>query len=261
MLSFFAPFEELAKHVQTFVPREELIVYGYVREHFKTQQQELPPTDMMGLFTSWFTFSIIDSFDKTLTDQSIIFDPSNERKIKGDGKKYSAVAIGKLIVEKGEKQQWKFEFFGDGVPIIGIVDTEPNGKRGWHSDTVFEGYNGYGLELGNWDLFANHDSRERDLKNYMHQFGLVERYEEEGDIHFMKDPLILTMELDMTQAKSKQGTLKYFVENQPICDGVKQVRTDGVFANIAYDDIDINKKYRMAVRIVVFDKDQWIESL
>eukprot|EP01084_Bolivina_argentea_P065086 118648_1 len=131
--------------------REELAMYGYVREYFRLQRQECPANDIIDFFVSWLTFSIMDFFDKTISHSSIAFDLENDRRIKGDGKKPEATAIGKLIVEKGCIQQWKFKFLEAATMIIGIVDIETPKKETTRL-TPFQGYDGYVLELCNYDL-------------------------------------------------------------------------------------------------------------
>ena len=61
---------------------------------------------------------------------------------------------------------------------------------------------------------------------------------------------MITMELDMTQTQSESGVLKYILHNKPK-DDIKQIRTDGEFTNIAYNNIDIDNKYRLALVLVI----------
>ena len=69
------------------------------------------------------------------------------------------------------------------------------------------------------------------------------------------------MELDMTQTESNNGILKYIIHNKPK-ESVKNVRTDEIYSNIAYDNVDIEKKYRMTVcfdNCEVDISNKWIE--
>ena len=56
----------------------------------------------------------------------------------------------------------------------------------------------------------------------------------------------------MTQIEQESGVLKYNMQNEKK-NTVESVRTDGKYTNIAWDDIDIEKKYRVAVGIYVHD--------
>ena len=72
--------------------------------------------------------------------------------------------------------------------------------------------------------------------------------------------LNITMELDMTQAQSDHAVLRYIIQNDPAED-VLQIITDGEFTNIAWDTIDIEKKYRVVVGIVQYKKHKWVELI
>ena len=53
------------------------------------------------------------------------------------------------------------------------------------------------------------------------------------------------MELDITPKENKKhAILRYILHHEPKTD-VNLIRTDGVYTNIAYDNVDINRKYRM----------------
>ena len=70
---------------------------------------------------------------------------------------------------------------------------------------------------------------------------------------------IVTIELDMTQTQSKNGILKYIIRHEKGED-VATIRTDGEYTNIAYDNVDINKTYRLAVSLNCC-KESWCELI
>ena len=67
---------------------------------------------------------------------------------------------------------------------------------------------------------------------------------------------LITMELDMTQTAG--GILKFVIHNEPN-KKVNQIRTDGAYTNIAFDDIDITKQYRFSFCFGRSGCDKWIE--
>ena len=58
----------------------------------------------------------------------------------------------------------------------------------------------------------------------------------------------MTMELDLTQKKSDNGVLKFIMHHKPKRN-VNLIKSDGIYSNIAFDDIDIDKEYRAAFDI------------
>ena len=53
--------------------REELLVYGYIKNYHKHNNIELPPNDLILLFVSWIRLT--DYFDQDLSHKDIEFDP------------------------------------------------------------------------------------------------------------------------------------------------------------------------------------------
>ena len=78
-------------------------------------------------------------------------------------------------------------------------------------------------------------------------------------------PVMVTMQLDMTQQENDHGLLR-FVLHHGMNKDVKEIQTNGEYTNIAYNDIDITKKYRMAFAVFQdpFERhhgDKWCELL
>ena len=110
---------------------------------------------------------------------------------------------------------------------------------------------GYGLETDSCQYLYHDDDdggNHGDLENYAHQFQAYPR------------PLVIMMELDMTQDVKEHGILKYIIHNEKKED-VEIIRTDEEYTNIAYDDIDIDKKYRHPVSIPLRQERKWVELI
>ena len=223
--------------------REELLVFGYIKEYHKSNNIELPPNDIVLLFVSWIRLR--DTFDKNMIPKEIIFHPEIDTKFNHkDGGGWASL-IGTIVVEKGIKQSWKFK-----TPkwtIIGIIDEEIAKSSTIITDFTNLKYKGYGIQTGQWGYYHRSSRFDGSLKQYVDQF-------EAGPASFM-----FTMELDMTQTQSEYGVLKYIIHAKPR-DGIKQIRTDGEYTNIAYDNINIDRKYRLGVAITVAPGG-WIELL
>ena len=106
-------------------PREELLVYGYIKEYHRSNDLALPPNDLILLFVSWIRF--LDSFDRDKCHGDIEFHPDNDKKFKGDhinfGGVFASVA-GKLVVEKGMKESWTLKMQAQEVMICIMDDTK-----------------------------------------------------------------------------------------------------------------------------------------
>ena len=70
----------------------------------------------------------------------------------------------------------------------------------------------------------------------------------------------ITMTLDMTQEKGEHGILSFEYHMKPK-DYINEIKTDGKYTNIAWDNIDIDKKYRIAFSIFNTAADKVIELL
>ena len=220
--------------------REELLVYGYIKEYHKANNMDLPPNDLILLFVSWIR--LMDTFDKNMIPEDIVFDPEIDTKFKREATNkflsdaYASV-IGTFVVTKGIKQNWTFKVHGK-YPLIGIINENTIKSNKIIKDFTDEFHNGYGIQIaGDWHFFhGNEYDYDGSLTKYVNQFQLYPR------------PVIITMQLDMTQTENKNGILKYIIHNE-MREDIKQIRTDGEYTNIAYDNIDINNKYRLAFAI------------
>ena len=109
--------------------REELLIYGYVREYHREHNIDLPPNDLILLFVSWI--KLMDSFDKALVHPDMQFDPDICTKFKRIGKSPDGYAslVGTYIIEKGMKETWTFKINPKAnYPLIGIELTSSKQK-------------------------------------------------------------------------------------------------------------------------------------
>ena len=188
---------------------------------------------MKKIFDSWSvcdanSTSAIATFDKDFNKQ-IMIDPATDSRCTRKGTDLNFVsAIGSIVVKKGTKQIWKFKT-DIARPIIGIINDailKSNVNITDHTNTI---HKGYGLQLGSWNTFHDTDSGATGhIIQYASQFKA------------QQPPFNMTMELDMTQAKNKNGILTYIIHNETNKD-VKEIRTDDKYTNIAFDNIDINE--------------------
>ena len=54
--------------------KEELLVYGYIKEYFQLRKENLPPNDIIVLLISWI--ELIDTFD----ENNFFSDGSSQKK-------------------------------------------------------------------------------------------------------------------------------------------------------------------------------------
>ena len=232
--------------------REELLVYGYIREYHKANNIELLPNDLILLFLSWT--KLMDSFDKNKVHEDVAFHPEIDTKFKRTSYasgSYAAV-VGTFVVDKGVKQSWKLKIDA-GAVLLGIMDDEIIKSKTNISDLTDTKHKGYGLASGSWYIFHDSDTKQDgSLETYMNQFKVKDIYK--------SFTMTITMELDMTQRQNKHGILKYIIHNEPK-ENIKEIRTDGLFTNIAYDNININKKYRLVLAVGTLSCNEWIELL
>ena len=132
--------------------REELLVYGYIREYHKANNIELPPNDLILMFVSWT--KIFDSFDKNKTHKDIAFHPEIDTKFvrTSQASGHYAAVVGTLVVDKGSKQSWKFKIDA-GAVLLGIMDDEIINLKPNICDLTDTEHKGYGLASGSWYVF------------------------------------------------------------------------------------------------------------
>ena len=228
--------------------REELLTYGYIREHHNSNNIELPPTDVILLLVSWIT--LIDAFDTNKVPRDIQFEDENEARFQRTDTSIEdwVSVVGSYVVQKGSKQLWSFKTIAKAI-IIGIMDDELIKSNDEIYDYTLFADGAYGLHILTWDKYQRvcHGS----IAKYATQFKLWD---------FFDDSIVIkiSMELDMTQKENKNGILKYIVHNETK-KSLSEIRTDGEYTNIAWDDVDIDKKYRLVVAVSQFACGESIE--
>ena len=191
----------------------------------------------------------MDSFVKDKAHQYIIFDPESETKIQCDAANDSyAGALGSIIVKKGMKQCWTFMVdAGTKYVQFGIMSTDVIESIDVIEDNLDKIHKGYGLMVPIYITLHGRGAADKDIQQYVEQFEINPRTN-----------LIISMELDMTQKENSNGILKYIIHNE-VKDDIETVRTDDKYSNIAYDNVDINKEYRMSVSFDWQACDAWIQ--
>ena len=113
------------------------------------------------------------------------------------------------------------------------------------TDFTDQNFNGCGLSTASWSCF--HRQADTEIG-----FSLLD-YSEQFDIDTDNGkPLVITLELDMTQIDNDNGVLTYIIHNKPKDDS-QGIRTDGIYTNVGSTNIDISKRYRLAVAISRYD--------
>ena len=231
--------------------RTILLVFGFVREYYTSLQRDLPPHDIIKLFSSWLSFS--DYFDPklshpTITIELVKHDQFGEcQKLKSTAKDFELVsAIGNAIIMKGEKQRWVFQInnksgFAGTSLIIGIIDAERVKSVAYIEDFTDSENKGYGLHIRG--MFKYHAS---DLE--------IDGHFEYGYQFECKEDDLITMELDLTQEDKDDGILRYIIHSASK-HADNEISMEGQYSNILYDNIDINRKWRAAVSFENHDED------
>ena len=227
---------------------EELLIYGYIRKYFDSIKQELPPNDIILLFVSWII--LMDTFDRIKSHKQIDFASDTRiRRIDNGTYGYRCV-VGTRIVEKGDKQIWHIKC-DTGLALLGVVDhafIESMQDIDDHTSTKYEEVaKGYGVGLNSFAKCQCEGPPYNDFI-YSQQF------------HFDDDPRLITMELDMTQKHNDNAILSYIFYNK-LKEDVETVQTDGEYTRIAWDNIDIDNKYRLAISISAMNDEKYIQLL
>ena len=212
----------------------QLVSAGFARQiHIS------PPIDIVRYLSEWI--AVMDEWDTTKCHPKIVISREDLLDAKGRPFVENAHCIervdlgythwyhsyGKEVVEKGQKQQWTFQFRSckdeASVSIIGIIDEE-------HIDPLLdnfclkEEYGGYGLET--WNNTFVHSSK-MFISSAM------------GTSWFCEHA-VLRMELDMT-SKEGEPVLSFCMCNR-----------NGVIQNkVVWDEahIDADRRYRLCVSL------------
>ena len=195
---------------------------------------------------------LIDKFDRTNCDKKIIFASDIcVSKIKGHIE--SSCAVGTLIVAKGDKQSWICQVkLGTGIVGNETIQSKGDGNIGNH--IYYE--TGYGIALSKeGDMVKSHNEDNEGDGWVTPAYGL-----DYGEQFKKEDGFLMTITLDMTQQKGDHGILTYEFHMEPQ-DHINKIRTDGVYTNVAWDDIDIETKYRIAFSIESKCSDNTVQFL
>ena len=215
--------------------RKNLLTFGFVRSYCKDHGIPFLPEDIVGLFIAWFMLN--DHFDKNRCHPAIALETDDEYeilKIKDvdTSKAFIYSAVGSSIVKKGQKQTWKFAVYKAEFQI-GIIDEEIlKSSNEYVTDFTDTEWKGWGLYVYAMTKYHSSETNEGSF-TYGEQYKLSQT-----------ESTSITMILDLTQATNKNGVLSFEIEGEKHLDIPNATK-------ILYDDLDINKQYRMATAIQV----------
>ena len=214
--------------------RKNLLTFGYVREYCKLQNISLLPDDILELFVRWLLFG--DHFDENKAHPGIQLEwtENGVQKIslkapEPENYEYYG-AVGHLIIGKGEKYSWKFQMQHSTPRIqIGIIDDAILNlyQNEAVCDITDTKWSGWGIYLLNTSKYHN------DVDDGFFYLKWNYRLEDEYN-------LILT--LDLTQ---NDGILSIDFEAEKAEKAVEAAQSKE--DSYLYSNLDVNKKYRMAV--------------
>ena len=219
--------------------RKNLLFYGYLREYFASISMELPPDDLMKMFASWMMLNV---FDQDKSDKNIEFQTdtciSKTLAIEPSYDDNYGCAVGSMIIEKGNKQSWICKIDPHFISVVvGIIDNNTVETKENIGDHTEAGNDGYGIGLNSFGKFHNTEGFGWYLNSY--RFDYANQFQK-------KDGFLMTITLDMTQEKGDGGILLYEFHMKPKS-YVNKIETDGKHTTIAWDDINIDRKYRIAI--------------
>ena len=200
-----------------------LLVFGYVRREYCTEDNMEFPADLTQLFSKWFL--LIDHFDKNKLHQTLRLETDTKITKKATQMIYAS-AFGTFLVSKGQKHCWTLHL-SNSFALIGIIANDIIESKKEICDFSDSEHEGYALSLGLLNKYHASDSRSDGIFEYAQYF----------NIKFSSEPIIVSMELDLTQRRSDKGLLSYTFHMEQ-CKELENV------SNIAYDDIDVDKSYR-----------------
>eukprot|EP01084_Bolivina_argentea_P073621 133587_1 len=225
--------------------RKRLLVFGFIREYCQHDGNKIfLPNDVIQLFNAWLTFT--DYFDKNKSNSEILIERITDNKqlqyqkitikdVISDIFSY-ATAIGNTVIAKGQKYLWKFQMLTEARNtdiLIGIIDTNMFKQNDEVDDFTNASWKGYGLYL--YSMLKYHASQNEHDGTFYY-----------GEQFNYSNNDIISMELDLTQTKSKCGILRFDTSATE-----KETLTEfnRISDNVLYSNVDINKQYHMAVAI------------
>ena len=222
----------------------ELLVFGFVKEFVTVAV----PNDILLLLVVWLR--IKDVIDETNSDKGIYvetidgdnpYQKISRKNLDWRGKKAYISALGTDIIEKGQTQTWKFKILSnDPSFVIGIIDNNNISLREVIGRFYYKELNGYALSTSSGLKYHGATIGER--FEYAQQFKIELNY-------------LITLTLDLSQEENAKGIVKYIIE-PPKKDQRFDVKMDGEHTNIAFDKVDIDKQYRLAVAFWYHKKEE-----
>eukprot|EP01084_Bolivina_argentea_P188452 324422_1 len=215
--------------------KKELLVFGYIRLHCQIHL----PHDITKLFVEWIEW--MDSFDTNKSHECFTF-VTNRTLVKRDTKDttmpHYTSAFGETIVCKGDIQSWIFQVGSVGF-FIGIIEEEIVQTYENIEDFTDAKHRGYGISLALANKYHACGYQGHESFGYAEQFALFR--------FFLNNSKQLNVKMKLDLSQSNGMGLLSFIFDVPSKFCNDKISTEGQYSNIAFDNIDVNKKYRAAV--------------
>ena len=227
--------------MKTALKREikaELSVYGYIRENYG--HFEAIPVELLQLCLEMYLIKL-DSWSTKLSNTRYQFNKNGLAALGANdnnpGDLFSLKtfpnAFGDLVIGKGELMEWKFNRnsqrnFKDAAVMIGIIEED---KTKQARDNIGNFFACYKRTEGGRSFYP-HNGKKYGSKC------LANDYIDSNMLEKVADHETVMMKLDMTRNK---GILSFKTGNAE--------KDEFIDHGIAFNDIDVEKKYRMAVSL------------
>ena len=171
-------------------------------------------------------YELVDTWDATDSDQGLKFDLENQIVIRPRGLESTwIIAKGTIIIRRGEVRTWKIKVLNPIQDVcFGISDIEAKTHVGYLADRL----NSLGLGLDNGLLYSVDGFN-----------GYAKQYTR----HYINIDDVISMTVDMTG--DTFGTVSYEIRDE--------------YCGIAFDKINIDKQYTMAISMAMDDKIQLLQ--
>ena len=219
--------------------KAEFCVHGYVRMHYSNYYQV--PMDLLKLCLAMY-FGRVDEWDPKLADPRYIFAENKVATIKWTDGVHGACpnAFGEIVVSEGDVLEWKFKIAcknaynheqNKKAIMIGIIESDA-------ANDIFS--KSFAAESDKHDAYAYYCFNGQMWVNNEKYAGGKFQYVSYEDFATVVTHKMITMNVDMT---GYQGRIAFKTGND----------STTIDHGVAYDGIDINKKYRMAVAMMSED--------
>ena len=218
----------------------ELCIYGYVRKHYPNFYQV--PVDLLKLCLAMY-FGRVDEWDSELSDARYNFGENKLATINWIAGQSNACpnAFGETVISEGDILEWKFRIAGKNAGVmhaqnkkaimIGIIESDAE------YDTLQKSF---AANSDKHDAYAYYCFNGQMWVNNEQYAGGKFQYISHEDFDLVVTHKMVVMTVDMT---GYNGRISFKTGDD----------SNTIDHGIAYDGIDVNKKYRMAVAMMSED--------